>query len=219
MISGHLVAAAAYAGLVAGAAFIVLAERRDAKATLRATRSVFIAYIVAVSLAAGALQANLWPLSSWSLMTGAPLRRYGENPPYLRIVAVDAEGAERAIDYRAVEPFAIEELMAWMRSSFFTLPPAAQDSAAAYLLTRVNVARERVREGKSPGTQGRLLGPLRAPFHLLHPKRWTSPATVPGTAFVGLRVYREAWDLEERAAGRSRVERTLAYSFSPPARP
>jgi hypothetical protein len=215
----NLVAAAAYAGMVLAAGAVAVAERRGQHRALRKARHFLIAWVVGATLLAGLSQRDLWPLSSWSLMTRAPTRRMGEHPIYLRLLAVDDSGREYPIDYRAVEPFAIEELMAWMRAYFLELPPASQDSAASYLLGRVNVARARVRAGEDPGTQSRWLGPLRAPFHSLHPKQWTSAGSVPSTPFVGLRLYGETWDLEERAVDPKRVTRTLLYQYREGAAP
>ena len=178
-------------------------------------RRLVVALVVGVTLLAGLTQRNLWPFSSWALMTSKPTRQMGVAPTYQRLLAVDDAGREYAVDYRALEPFAVEELMAWMRKSFVRLPRADQDRAASYLLERLNVARARVRAGRSPSTQERWLGPLRAPFHLLHPKQWTSPETVPATPFVALRLYGEKWDLLERAADPTHFTRELLYEFRP----
>ncbi len=219
------VAAVAFGGLVLLILSAIVAEGRGgphstgrgsplrrARAVRRA-RQMIIAWVVGSTLLAGVTQRNLWPLSSWALMTSAPTRQMGEKPPYQRLLAVDDAGHEYVVDYRALEPFAVEELMAWMRYSFMTLARADQDLAARYLLERLNLARTRVRAGDSPGTQGRWLGPLRAPFHLMHPRQWTSPETVPATPFVALRVYGERWDLLERAADPARFTRVLLYEF------
>jgi len=214
----HLVAAAAFAGMALGAAALSLLERRGTRRALRAGRNLFVAYVAGASLVAGISQRDLWPVSSWSLMTGAPTREMGQDPAYLRLLAVDGDGQEYPVDYRAVEPFAIEELSAWMRVAFFGLQPAERDSAAAYLLQRLNIARARVRRGAAPGRQERWLGPLRAPFHTLHPRVWTGPAAVPDAPFVGLRIYGERWDLEERAIDPTRVRRELLYQYREPAR-
>jgi len=209
-----MVAAVAYAGLVACAGVVIAAELRRRGRALRRARGWLVAYVVGVTLLAGLTQRDLWPLSSWSLMTRAPGPDRGVAPDmYLLLVAVDSGGREYPVDYRAVEPFAIEELVAWMRKYFLDLPRAEQDSAAAYLLGRLNVARARVRSGLPPGTQGSWLGSLRAPFHTLHPRQWTA-GTVPASPFAGLRVYTESWNLAERARDSTKVERTLRYAFS-----
>lgn len=207
------VAAVAYGVLVLLTVVAGVAEGRGGPRPVKRVRHLIIAWLVGATLLAGVTQRNLWPLSSWALMTSVPTRHMGEDPPYQRLLAVDDAGHEYAVDYRALEPFAVEELMAWMRYSFVKLPRADQDSAARYLLDRLNLARTRVRAGRSPGTQGRWLGPLRAPYHLLHPRQWTSPESVPAAPFVAIRVYGEQWDLLERAADPARFTRVLLYEF------
>lgn len=211
-----LVAAASYAGVVAAAGYAAWTGRSAEIDRRRRGRQVMIGGVLATTLLAGLSQRDLWPLSSWSLMTRAPRRDMGVNPVYLRLVAVDSAGAEYTVDYRAVEPFAIEELMAWMRAQFVSLPRAEQDTAARYLLGRVNAARARVREGRSAGTAGVLPGALRAPFHQLHQRRWRESTDLPATPFVTLRLYGETWDLEERARDSTRVSRHLLYQLQAP---
>jgi len=207
-----LIAAAAFAGLAGIVAMVLYAEARG---RARRPRQLLIAWVVGLTLLAGISQRDLWPLSSWSLMTRAPRRDMGTDPPFLRLLAVDGGGREYPVDYRAVEPFAYEELMAWMRRHFLHLDPASRDSAAAFLLERLNVARARLQAGAAPGTQGRLLGPLRAPFHTLHPRLWNRPSSVPASPFVALRLQGETWDLLERARDSSRVTRRLLYEYRP----
>ena len=207
-----IVAMLAFGGMACLAGLVVVAEARGHR---RAPRHLFIAWVVGASLLAGLTQRDLWPLSSWSLMTRAPRRDMGVNPVFLRLLAVDDRGREYPVDDRAVEPFAYEELMAWMRRHFLDLDSAARDSAAAFLLERLNTARNRVAAGSSPGSQGRRLGPLRAPFHTLHPGLWNGPADVPAAPFVALRVQGETWDLLERARDSSRVARRLIYQYQP----
>ena len=219
LVIQHVIAATAYAGMVLAAAAVVAAECRGRHRALRGARQLLIAWAVGATLLAGVSQRDLWPLSSWSLMTRAPRRDMGVEPVYLRLLAVDGAGQEYPVDYRAVEPFAIEELMAWMRTYFLKLPAGEQDSVAGFLLRRLNVARARVRAGAEPGTQGRWLGPLRAPFHSLHPAQWTSVSSVPTTPFVALRVYGETWDLEERAVDKTAVTRTRLYEYREGAAP
>ncbi len=215
----HLAGLLAFAVMALGAVLVLVIERAGRPAQLRVARQFLIVAVVGVTLLAGLSRRDLWPYSSWSLMTGTPARVVGKDPPYLRLTVVAEDGDEYPVDYRAVEPFAVEELNAWMRRYFLRLPAAGRDSAAGYVLDRLNVARGRVRDGRAPGQQGRWLGPLRAPFHLLHPPRWTSPSSVPETPFVVLRLYGETWDLEQRALDSTRVERTLLYQYRVPAAP
>jgi hypothetical protein len=109
-VTQHFVAAAAYAGMVLAAAAVAAAECRGRRRALRGARQLLIAWVVGATLLAGVSQRDLWPLSSWSLMTRAPRRDMGVDPVYLRLLAVDDAGREYPVDYRAVEPFAIEGL-------------------------------------------------------------------------------------------------------------
>lgn len=221
LVSTHAVAGSIYVGFVLAVLAVAATEwraRRDVRSggrvrvrALRAARGWLILGVVAAGLLSVLSQRNLWPFSNWALMTGEPRRDMGVNPTYLRLAVVDESGAEHRVDHRAVEPFAFEELMAWMRKVFVELPPAAQDSAARFLLDRINVARARVRAGESPSSQERWLGSLRAPYHLLHPKRWTAPESVPTAPFLLLRVYGETWDLDARARDPSAFVARLVY--------
>lgn len=215
----HLLVLLAYATVAVVALLVLWLERSRRGAALRWGRQLFIALVVGLTLFAGVTQRDLWPFSAWALMTGAPTPTRGEKIPHLRFAAVDGFGREYPVDYRAVEPFAVEELMAWLRAYFLTLPAASQDSAASFLLGRIELARLRVGEGRSPGTSGRWLGPLRAPFHQLHPAQWPDAASVPATPFVGLRLYGESWTLEERAQDSTRVTRRLLYQYPVEAAP
>src|ERR1043165_8809985 len=128
-----LLATASYLGLVLLVLTVaaIHAYSRTERLRRRST-NLLIAYVTGATMFAGATQINLWPFDSWSLMTGAPARRIGDSFRYMRLLAVGADGREYGIDYRAVEPFAIQELMAWMRNHFLTLSPPARDSAASY---------------------------------------------------------------------------------------
>jgi hypothetical protein len=55
----------------------------------------------------------------------------------------------------------------------------------------------------------RALGLLTAPYFDLHPRVWSTGAGAPPEPFVGLRVYREAWDHEQRLRRPDALERTL----------
>jgi hypothetical protein len=214
-----LAGALAFALVLALAAITAMAERGGDRHRIRRWRQRVIGYVVGLTALAGVSGRDAWPFSAWALMTGTPTRAIGVATPVLQLVAVSAEGREYRVDVRAVEPFSFEELRGWLRDQFFALPPAERDSAARYLLARLNAARARVRVGDPPGTQGRWLGPLRAPFHSLHPAWWTRPDDVPSEPFVSLRVYREWWDAAERAQSESAVRRQRVYDLAGPGAP
>lgn len=211
MIRRDLVALVVWLGLLALAAAVRWRERRGHKRPLRSARAVLVLYVLLASGSAALVRVDLWPLSSWMLMTGTPEAKVGAREPILELVAVDVRGREHPLDFRSVEPMAFDELRAWMRGHFFTLPLADRDRAAAWLLSRVNVASARVRAGASPSTAERWLGSARAPYHVLHPRWWQEPSSVPTEPFVALRVYREWWTLADRARDTSAVRRSLVY--------
>ena len=172
----------------------------------------FIGYTLVVSFAAGFLQHELWPFSAWPLVAG----RAPSTVTQPRIVAVDAAGREHEIDHRAWGPLVFQELNGWHDKHFFRLDPAARDRAAAYLLGVVEGNRRRWAAGDPAPYWTRYLGPLSAPLFLGHPSHWAPGERVPREAFVGLRHYRETWDVEERLRDPSRVTRVLRYEYRAP---
>ena len=66
------------------------------------------------------------------------------------------------------------------------------------------------------GRFDRFLGPASAPYFLLHPRIWTGPEATPAERFVGLRVYRERWDLRQRQGGGGEPVRLLVYELRQP---
>jgi hypothetical protein len=203
-------AAAAFLGLVAMAARVRRAERAG-PARHRAAVSAFIAYALAASFAAGISQRDLWPFAKWP-MAGGLADADAENT---RLRAVDARGAEHDVDHRAWQPLAFDELVPWMHRTFPALAPRQQARVAEELRRLAEAGRARARAGEAPGASGRLLGPLAAPGFNLHPRRWRSAGDAPPHPFVGLRVYRERWNQEERRRDPSRVERVLVFEHRP----
>jgi hypothetical protein len=171
--------------------------------------NLFIAYIVLVSLAAGFAQRDVWPFSTWPLVAGT-VPRPTTQP---RIVAIDAQGTEYQIDYRAWEPLEFEEMIAWTQAYFAQLDRASQDSVAAYLLGIVERARRQWAAGERTHDFDRYFGPLSVPLFLGHPAYWETEAGVPKEPFVGLRFYEETWDVEERARDPSKMTRRLVYEY------
>jgi hypothetical protein len=171
--------------------------------------NLFIVYTVALSLAVGLGQRDVWPFSAWPLVAGTVSRPL----THPRIVAIDAEGREYQIDYRAWEPLEFDELTAWQQANFSRLDRPAQDRVAAYLLGIVEGARRQWSRGERVHYLDYYLGPLSAPLFLGHPDYWETDAGVPGQAFVGLRFYEESWDVEERARDPSKISRRLVFEY------
>jgi hypothetical protein len=173
--------------------------------------NVFLIYTLIVSFGAGLLQKDCWPFSNWPLVASLhpPMVRYS------RLVGVDANGREHDVDYRAWQPFVIEELLGWADSRLLPLEPAERDRAGAYLVSIVERGRQRAARGERVGYFDRYWGPFTAPYFLLHPKLWTSPEQTPAVPLVGVRFYHESWNLEERRVHPSAVQRSLVYEYLP----
>jgi hypothetical protein len=172
--------------------------------------NVFLTVVLAISFGTGLAQRELWPFSSWPLVAGT----LGDEVTLGRILAVDADGAEHDVDYRAWQPLSVDELMAWMDAVFPQLDRGTQERAAAHLVALAERARARANAGGTLGTSQRFLGPLAAPFFILHPRRWSDPASVPRRALTGLRYYRETWSLDAHARGSTDVRRDLVFELS-----
>jgi hypothetical protein len=200
----NLLGALAFLGYESVALRVALAARGPAEARRRRARA-FLLYSIAASFAAGLSQRDLWPFAKWP-MAGGRADAEAENT---RLRAVDEDGREHDVDYRAWQPLAFDQLIPWAHRTLPRLPPPAQERAAAHLLSLAEVARARARAGGPPGTQGRWLGPLAAPYFDLHPRLWRGAADVPARRFVKLRVYRERWNQEERRRDPAAVRRTL----------
>lgn len=194
----------------AGFAALALAAGASAAPARKRRVSLFLLYAVAASLGAGLTQREAWPFSSWPFARGLA----GPVAERTRIVAVDETGTEHDVDPRAWEPFVLADLAAWAHFGFPRLDGPARERVARHLLERAEAARARARATGEVGYFRRFLGPLAAPFFNVHPKKWHGSARVPPRPFVGLRLYREKWDLEERARG-SDIERVLAYEYAP----
>jgi hypothetical protein len=178
----------------------------------RRSINVFLFVSLFVSFMSGLSTRDMWPFSSWKMMTGLvpPATR---TLPTLNIVGVDASGNEYEIDYRAWKPLSPEELDSWLRHNFYELDLAARNRATSFLLQLSNAAREQAISTDGLAFLNRWLGPLTAPTHLLHPAIWSHAQNVPHSRFVRLRIYEESWDLEARRYAPATITRVLAYEY------
>lgn len=202
----NVLAALCFLGLLLAALLVWLSER-GVVAPRRRFVNALLVYATLASFGAGLSQKDAWPFAKWPMAGG----RAEAEADTIRIVAVDAEGAEHAVDYRAWQPMAYEDLIPWMHRTFPRLPRGAQDEVAAHLLEKAESARRQAAAGHGVGYLDRFLGPLAAPEFDLHPRLWPSPGNVPPRPFVAVRVYRETWSQEERRRDPSRVSRRLLY--------
>jgi hypothetical protein len=178
----------------------------------RILTNTFIGVVLAISFAAGLAQRDMWPFSSWTMMVGLtpPATK---SLPSLRIMGVDATADEHDIDYRAWRPLSLEELFSWINHNFFNLDPGSQDRVACFLLQLSNRARERALSEGGLEFYLSLLGPLRAPTHILHPPIWNRSASVPKRPFTRLRIYKENWNLQVPGGSLPNVSRVLIYEY------
>jgi len=211
-----LISAGVYLGFVV-LALLAWAARRASEATARRRISALIGYVVFASFLAGLSQRNLWPFAHWRMMQTVAPEAVGDSGLTVNdVVGVTAQGAEYPVDYRALEPFTYEELLAWLMLRFPAQPPPARDSVGAFLLRSSEAGREAARAGKGPGRVSRLLGSFAAPSHVVYARRWNGPDDVPATPFVAVRIYREYWNIEERARDPHAIRRRLLYQFPGP---
>jgi hypothetical protein len=181
----------------------VLAARGGRRAADR-----LILYVLAVSCLVGATQLESWPFTNWALVNHGSPRRIVS----LELEGIDATGRGFVVDLRVLQPLSPEEFATWLKANLPALTPGDRQRLARFLLARAEEGRRRLRAGRSPAPNQAVLGPLDAPYHFHDAKTWTSAAQVPATPFVGLRAWFWDWDVEERFADPTRVERRLLFT-------
>lgn len=202
----NVASALAFVTFVLLALSVLHAEWRRPEAVGR-RRTAFLVYGVVLSFGAGLTGHDAWPFSDWPLAAG----RVGRIVTSSRIVAVDSAGAEHPIDARAWQPLVYDELSPWVHLRMPTLPPETQARAARFLLDHAEGERRRAAAGDGVGYFDRFLGPLTAPYFVLHPRTW--PDQAGSLPFVALRVYHESWDVRVRATDPTALTRTLVYEY------
>ena len=215
-----LAAGLAFGGLLAAVGLVVLLGKRAAiESTRQRSVHLLVGYVLLVTAVAGLSRRDLWPFSAWQLMVGEAPARIGAppNPEVLRLTAVDSAGREHLVDYRAWQPHSVEDLARWLLRDFRQLSRRDQDVVAEHLLGLANEGRARTLSGSAPGSFDRWWGRLSAPYHLLHPRRWTDVDSTPPQPFVAVRIYREHYRLDSAPAA-SAKELELLYSSTAPQR-
>ena len=201
-------AAACFLFFAAGAAWSASGRAGDVRARQHRA-SLFVASVLVVSLAVGIFEKDLYPFTSWPLMSWLYPRSY----PLKRFVAVDARGTEHDVDYRAWEPLSGDELASWMAMRFQMLGPSQKDSIARDLLRRATDGALRATAGERIGRFDRVLGPLTAPLFHLHPTPWDRQASIPALPLEAFRLYLEQWDPDAGTREARDVPRTLLYEL------
>ena len=199
-----LLAALAFALFVLAA--VSVARARTPQVERDRTRRLILVSL-GLSFAAGFLQLDLYPFSAWPLVAGT----VPDTISAPRLMAIDDRGVEHAIDARAFRPIPPDELWSWLPSSFESLTASAQDSIASWIVAHADTVRSRAARGAGVPGFG-VLGPLGAPFFLLHPRPWDEAGRVPARPFVGLVLYRESWRLGSRQAG-GKLQRDVRFRW------
>jgi len=214
-VKTNIASTISFLGFLVLGLFVAFAGRLFTEARKRKVTNAFLAFALFISLTAGVTQHNMWPFSSWPVLA-MPMPAATRDLPTPRIVAVDTNGIEHDIDYRAWQPLALEELNSWLNLHFFKLDPAAQDRVGKYFVDRANYAREQALSTSGLAYPNRWLGPFTAPTHMLHPAIWAHAGNVPKASFVKIRIYQQSWNLGDRRRDPSRVTRVLAYEYPRP---
>ena len=211
----HVVAAAAFAAFIAVSLFTMFATRKGPTVDRQRFASGFILFMLIVSFTPGLAHRDLWPFGSWAMMTVPPPEEVGPALPFSWLYAVTGDGAEYRIDPRALEPLSMAELLTWIDYRLPEIPRAQQRRVGALLLDKANSGRLAVIEGRPPGYIWRVVGPFRAPHHLLYRPLWTEPRDVPEAPFVAIRWYSETWNIDQRLLDPGVVTRTLGFEYRP----
>ncbi|HET7746054.1 MAG TPA: hypothetical protein VFM29_02055 [Vicinamibacteria bacterium] len=172
---------------------------------------VFLGYFLAASCLPGLLQRDAWPFSSWKLIASRVTPTTRTAVGGFPVLVPLSGGQEQPTDFRAWEPLPFEELKAWLIDVFPRLSAGDKREAFSYLLARANRARQAALRTPRFAVVDRL-GPLSAPYFVLHPRRWSREP--PRRRFDGLRYYAELWDLEERARTGRPARRVLVYEYA-----
>ncbi len=187
-------------GTFAALCALAAATRRKSHA------SALIAYTLIVVFIVGAVPIDLWPFADWPLIA-AYHKRDATN---VHITAVDRDGIEREIDARAWGSLSMLELAAWLDGPFRSLSARDKSDACAFLLERI----ERARQDAIAHAAVRSPSPLASPYFILTTPFWDDG--IPPRPFVALRIYREAWDLEQRLRNPQAFSRQLLYEYRRP---
>ncbi len=203
-----VLAVACFATFVGGAAWSRTTQT-IARVPARRRASLFTIWLLVATLGIGLLERDLYPFTSWPLISWLYPRSY----PLRRYILVDARGAEHDIDGRAWEPLSADELASWMAMRFMGLDSTRRDSVARDLMRRATAGVERARAGQRIGTYDRFLGPFSAPLFHVHPQPWNDSGALPPLPFQAFQLYVETWDPDDGARKPANVPRKLLYEY------
>ena len=206
----HLISALCFVGFVVTGLAVVGSESATAR-TRRVCLTVFLLYCLGASFGAGLTQRNVWPFAHWPLVSGM----LPSAMSFPRLMAVDIEGVEHSIDYRAWQPLSYAELLAWIKADFARLDQEAQDQVGQYLLHLAEQARARALSDAGVGYFDRWLGPFTAPFFHLYAAVW-SRYPLPSIPFIGIRIYDDRWRWQASRQALDIASQHLMYEYRQP---
>jgi hypothetical protein len=167
--------------------------------------SWLLGYVSCLTMLVGVLQHEAWPFTNWALVHHAA----ASHVVTWDLEGEDAQGVRYRVDPAVLQPLAPEEFGSWALYNLPRLPPAGRDRVGRFLLEAAEAGRKRWQEGRAPGRNGWVLGPLAAPYHFLPGHEWKSPADVPQGPFVRIRFWRFEWDAGAYFEGDHRKSRSL----------
>lgn len=185
----------------------VLILRRTSAAARRRRVNLFLAYVVALSLAVVFVQYDDWPFSPYPLMRGT----WNVNWRYDKIttVGVDDRGKEWELDPMTWSPVFPLVLQEWFNITFPRLSKTERTEAVAFLLEKAESARQRRAAGRAIGNE-RFLGSLTASDWWLYRRIETNSPR----PFVAIRVYRDMWKPAELVRDPTRFQRHLIMQYA-----
>lgn len=196
------------AATICFAAFVLLALVAWRGGSSRRSARPLIAGAVTLILAVGIAQYDLWPFSAWPLIA----LYHPPEAKHIRLACIDDRGAEHPVDSRAVAPISYLELMSWADGVFPRLPLNQQREAAQWIVDRLETSRRRIAATGEYPRAAAPLGPLTSPFFIFAPRLWMDGG-MPSRPIIGVRLYRDSWNLEERAKNDAAITRALLYEY------
>ncbi|SRR5581483_240283 len=186
---------------------IVAQIRRDTKSA-----SLFIAFVLLVSFAAGISRRESWPFATWALVSGRGL----EHVVNYDFEVSDASGRWQRLDPRVWQPASDNEVLdGWLAWHLDDLrsDPSKRAEFFRFVLDRAEKARLRVRRGEEAGVNGWLLRWMAAPYAFQRRALWTSPQNVPSASFTAVRLIRETWQVEARYRNEAAIQREVIGEY------
>jgi hypothetical protein len=184
-------------------------RRSREPAARRRAANLLLAYVLAVSGAAGVSQQDFWPFTSHQIAVGRP--RADSRVCQTQFYGLDATGSAWRLDPWTWTPVYDSILQFWVDQGLPLLNAEQRDRALGFLLSRAERSRVRLAAGLPLGRE-RWLGPGGAPYWLLLPRQ----TRVPDGPYAGLRIDSACWLPAEKLADPRRESRsTLAELHRP----